>query len=633
MAELMNPWGLYLLAVFIPVIILYFLRPKPKDLHIPSLMFIMEIEHRRRFRSLFRRMLRDPLLIIQLVALGLVVAAVADPFYVSAESKSVSQDVVIVLDVSASMGAQGRLSQAKQAAASAVSDLGPADKVSIVLAENVPMVLLRQGEKNRALSLVENVGQKATPSGLGGAMLLGIDIIKGSSVQKRMYVISDFSSHVGMDPLAAQKAAFAEEISVKLIKVGGGGENAGIISARSGRTAGGCFAEAVVKNYGPERIIEASFKLGGRDAGATGKNIPANGSEAFYFSADCATSRLDGAVTIAPGGDLAADDSAYFVIPEASRASVLLIRERDSDEHLKYALESLGWVTLSESYPPIYPQDYSAYDVVIFQEAKAQNILKGTFLKLKDYVGGGGRLVVLGFQGLTDMDTSELEGLLPVEPIEVVRAGGRVTVKYRHEILADVDTGDISISKYVSADESQGALTILEAGGVPLVSVWEVGKGKAGYVGIMTNSSWSDFYLKPSFPIFWHNVVYWMNRDESAGNTVNFKTGEELPAPPDKEMRVTKPSGEIVSGKDVVLDEAGFYQVEGGQRAAASLLDEGESDIAYAISGESAEFDGGYSAISVEEEVQHELFWACAAAALALIIMEWFYYKRRGSLA
>ena len=43
---------------------------------------------------------------------------------------------------------------------------------------------------------------------------------------------------------------------------------------------------------------------------------------------------------------MAVDDSAYAVIPKTTDFSVLLIRQRDSNEHIKYALESLEGVTV-----------------------------------------------------------------------------------------------------------------------------------------------------------------------------------------------------------------------------------------------------------------------------------------------
>ena len=630
--EIMNQWAVYLFAVFIPVIILYLLRPKPKDLHVPSLMFIMEIEQRRRFRSLFRRILHDPLLLMQLLALALLIMAIADPFYSTQETIRVTKDVVVVIDVSASMQAGTRLEQAKSIAAAIISDFGPNDKVSLILAENVPLVLLRQGDKNKAQSLVDAIHPKATPTGLGGAILLASDIIKGSEVERGIYAVSDFSTYEGIDPIAAQRTAFSQGISVEFIKVGAPADNCGIISARSGRGPDYCFAEVLVKNYGVEKDVRADLALGGTNADSETKKIAAGATDLFRLSGRCSSDRQEAAISLSPVDGMPADDIVYQIIPEAPDLDVLLIREKSSDEHLKFALESLQGVTVSENFPPIYPDSYSGYDTVVFQDAKPENVLGGTFPQLKDFVEAGGRLIVVGFEGLTKIPIERLADLLPVDIAKLVVSDTVPSKRFSHEVLADVDLNEILAHRYLYADEKVGSVTILELAGNPALTVWDVGSGKAVYFGIGSSGNWSDFYLKPSFPIFWHNLIYWVNKDKTAGNVLNLRTGEEFSAG-EVEMRVRKPSGEVVIGTDIMVDEIGIYQNEGsGERAAASLLNDGESDVSYSIDAGSAQFQSDYNVTESQEEVVKELFWILAAVAVALLLIEWFYYKRRGSL-
>ena len=630
--ELMNEWAWYLFLVFVPVIILYLLRPKPKDLHIPSLMFIMEIEQRKRLRSLFKRILRDPLLLMQLLAMALIIAAVADPFYMTQETKRVNEDVVVVLDVSASMQAQGRFMQAKGIASSIISDLGRDDTVSVILAENVPIVLLRQGDKFKAQSLIESTNPKATPTGIGGAILLGSDIIKDSKVEKRIYVISDFSNYDGMNPVAAQKIAFANGISVEFMKVGSGGDNVGIISARSGRASGKCFAEGLAKNFGDYiKEVRVTLSIEGSPVDSTAKNIEAGGTEVFYISAGCAKEEQDAVLSL-EADDMPADDRAYMIIPEAVDIDVLLIKERDSDDHVKYALESLEDVTVFEANPPIYPEGYAGYETIVIQDVRESNILGGTFFELRNYLEEGTNLVVMSFNDLAEIPYEEFADVLPVVPLHTASSEITPKKRFNHEILNDVDLGEIVVRKYMYADERTGSITIAEIEGMPAITFWDSGNGKVVYVGVGSNATWSDFYLKPSFPIFWHNLMYWLNRGESAGRVLNFKTGEELPLLPDTEARVTTPLGETISGSDIMLDETGYYQVEGGQRAAASLLNERESDIAYSIDPESMQFKGGYEVSSIKEDVTNEMFWTLAVAALLILAAEWFYYKGRGTL-
>lgn len=630
--ELTTEWAQYLFALVVPVIILYLLRPRPKELHIPSLMFIVEIEQRRRFRSFFKKILKDPLLLMQLLGICLLVLAVAGPFYQSEETKKVTMDVAIAIDVSASMGAENRFNAAMGAADAIISELRPDDKVSIIIAENIPIVAIRQEDKVRARAALASVKQRATPSGMGGAILLASDIIKGSNVEKKVYAISDFSNYDGLDPLAAKRTAFASGVSVDLIKVGSGGENAGIIGSRPGRSLDKCFMEVLVKNYGAlERSVDASFMLDGQASDSVSKSIMPGSSEVFYLSSECSSGDHKAYVAISPPDAMLSDNYAYSLMPKSKGAKILLIRERGGSAYLKYALESLDGVQLEEAYPPVFPQDYGQYDAVVFQDASGQNILGGTFGEIRRYVEGGGSLVVLGFKGLLEVPPGDLEGLLPVAVIDESSSGAAPSQVFEHQILRDVDIGDAGLTRFLYADEQEGSITVAEIAGSPLITMWDLGGGKVIYAGFSMNTSWSDFYSKPSFPIFWYNVLYWLSGGDEAAKDANFKTGETLPSY-NETRRVRKPSGEVMEG-DILLDDAGFYEFIGsGEGFSASLLNEKESNITSLLDSGSSEVSSGYAQGTKVEKVNVDLFWLFAAAGLLVILAEWFYYKRRGSL-
>jgi hypothetical protein len=634
MMEFVNGWALYLSAVLIPIIILYLLKPKPKNMKIPSLMFIREIEQRRRFRSFFRRIMRDPLLLLQLLIFAIIIVAIMNPFYLTEEVRNVDQDVVLVLDISASMSAGNRFAEAKEIASSIISDLDDGDQVSLVLAENIPIVVLRKGNKDDARSVLNNVNVKSTTTGLGGAILLASDLLKESKVEKIVYVISDFSGSEGMNPEAAQKTAAADGIGVQFVRVGTGSDNVGIIASRSGRNANECFMEIIVRNYGQgEGSVDAVLELNGQSSDLGSKTISPGDSEVFYLSSNCFSMEYEAFARINNQDIMGVDDEAYAMIPSEMDLDVLLIRERESDEFIKFALESLRSVSLSESYPPIYPQDFGVYDTIIFQDAKPQNILEGIFPSLQAFVENGGNVIVLGFDNLEEVDKTKLDALLPVEVIDMLNMGGRPNVLFDHQIIKDIDLEEVSVRRIMQTDAKIGTITLAELGINPLLSHWELGSGKVVYLGLTGNSTENDFHLKPSFPIFWYQLIDWMNSEESIRKSENFRTGEQLPSLGEDAVQVRKPSGEVIEGLDIMLDEAGFYEVIGtGTRISASLLDEVESDISSFEEYSSVLITEGYDRETNREEVMNELFWMLAFMALVLILLEWFYYKRRGSL-
>jgi hypothetical protein len=630
--DFMYMWGLYAFIILVPIIVLYLLKPKPKEIRIPSVMFIMQVEQKRRFRSFFKKIIRDPILIIQILAVCALVLALANPFYVTEEVIQIDEDVAIVLDVSASMQSGGRFNQAKEIANLIISQLDSNDKVTLILAENIPVVLLRRGEKIEAEALVRDTYPKATSTGLGGAMLLASDIIKESKVDKKIYVISDFSSNVGMDPQGAQKQAFAKGISVEFLSVEGGKNNVAIISSRSGRSIDSCYLEVLVKNYGSEKSIGVKLTIDGREVDSLQRTISEGSSDVFGLSGKCTSSEHEAMAFITDLDDLDVDNYAYAIITASAEIDVLLIRERESEEYIRYALDALSGVAVSESYPPIYPQSYEEYEVVIFQEAETHNILAGTFPRLKNYVDEGGNLIVLGFEYLGKKSESELSGIVPVEAGEVKISSGNPSLHFDHEMLREVDIEEILVKKHLKAEEKIGTITLASMGGDPVITYWDMGNGGILYLGIVANSTWSDFYLKPSFPIFWNNILNWITRNELSSNIINFKTGEQLPILSDDAISLRTPSGKTMTGTTMLLDEAGFYQINGAHKLAVSLLDDMESDIEYRMDLSGAEISTGKDSFSSKEEIVNELFTLLALLGLCLVILEWFYYKRRGSL-
>jgi hypothetical protein len=636
--SLLNPWALYAFAVFIPLIILYLLRPKPKNLRIPSLMFIINMEQRKRFRSFMRHFFRDPLLLLQILILTLIILAVANPFYITEETKTVKQNVAIILDVSASMQATdlqpSRFSRARQIAGDIIDNLGDDDKVSLILAENLPIVVLRQGGKDQARSLLDSIGPKDTPTGTGNAILLARDILIDSKVARKIYVISDFSNYEGMDPVGAQKNAFADGIGVEFIRTNEGGQNLGITSARTLRQSGKCLAEAIVDNLGTaESTANLEFTMDGQIVDSKTGSIQPESSQMFSLAFPCSISEHEVRMNLRASDSLLTDNSAYFIIPEQKKYKTLLIRGQRSDEYVKFALESLQSVELKETTPPIFPHSFEDYDIVIFQDSEASSVLPGVFDGLKEFVEKGGGLIVMAFPDLAVIEREELNKVLPVLIQRVSASGGSPEITFDHQILRDMDFDKIHLESYLQADDRVGAVTLLKIGATPLLSYWEMGSGKVLYLGVSSNTSWSNFQLQPTFPIFWLQTIEWMEKESIVGETINFKTGEQLPITTNDTLRVIKPSGQTIRSRDIFLDEAGVYKIENlNKKVAASLLNERESDISSVVDAESLDISDEYIPESITEGVQKELYWILAAAVLALVLAEWFYYKGRGTL-
>jgi len=101
-----NPLALLGFLSLIPIVILYLIKPKPRDIKIPSLMFILDAERKEhRYETMLKKIIRDPLMLMQLLFLILLTLAMAAPFYTANETVR-ADHTVIIIDASASMQAE-----------------------------------------------------------------------------------------------------------------------------------------------------------------------------------------------------------------------------------------------------------------------------------------------------------------------------------------------------------------------------------------------------------------------------------------------------------------------------------------------------------------------------------------------
>ena len=113
-----NPTALLWAMLAVPVVVFYVLKIRLKRVPVSTVIFWRQLFDEKRPRSLWQRLRHLVSLLVQLALLGLMVAALAEPFF-SWEALS-ARRVVLVLDNSASMNATDveptRLARAKEEA-------------------------------------------------------------------------------------------------------------------------------------------------------------------------------------------------------------------------------------------------------------------------------------------------------------------------------------------------------------------------------------------------------------------------------------------------------------------------------------------------------------------------------------
>lgn len=635
-----NPWALAGLLLIFPILLLYLLKPKPKHVFFPSIMFIKRMEKTKRFSSILKRFIRDPLLILQLLVVCLLVASAANPRYNAVEQVDVVEHVVFVLDASASMKSSDvsptRFDKAKKTISDMLSGMDSQDRASIVLAESTPILAVHQVRAEDAMEALDKVSAADTPSNIGDAILYSIDIASKVNVAPKIVVVSDLSGQRGMDPNIARKRASNQNITVVFYDVSGSGENVGITSLtaerlRSEKTS--VLVSFSVGNYGqnPQRV-SSRILVDGVEKKTLSGDVAAGETELFSEEVGADYGEHNITVALANGGALKTDDAAYAVVPTADVKKVLFISNDEyGNQYIKYALESSEH-TVVESNPPVTPP-VSGFDVVVLGHFDETKILPGTFEGVKKLVSDGGVLVISASGRLPYLNNEILSELSPVTHKATIDGTAFVERNTNHEVVdeREVSFSETVLKRYLDVKPKDGAKTILSTkDGVPLLVYREYGRGVVVYVGISSNPEWTNFYYTSSYPIFWMRLIDWSTARKGELGVKSFSTGDFTP----KILNATivTPSRKTVPSTNILLDEVGYYALSAGGSTdyfAVNLADSVESNVTKKYASDSIESKVGYVGVE-KQRVLKNSFDAIAALVILLILFEAYYLRGRG---
>ena len=177
----LSPLALSLFALSVPLVLLYFLKVRRRERTVSSLLLWSTALRDREASTFFQRLHRDPLLLLQLLALLALALALARP--VATVMGQGARKVVVVLDTSASMKAQdvspSRFEVARAGALSLVRGLGEGAEVMVIEAGVQARPLLGGNRRveiqrcHRGISRGEGVSSRAAaganPHGRPGA--------------------------------------------------------------------------------------------------------------------------------------------------------------------------------------------------------------------------------------------------------------------------------------------------------------------------------------------------------------------------------------------------------------------------------------------------------------------------------
>jgi len=612
-----NPAGLYALLALIPFIILYLRRPKPKEKTIPSLMFFMRDRGATKFANFLKQILRNLLFLVQLAILLSIGFAVASPFFMS-EKAAAAEETVIVIDGSASMNAQlsgsstTRFSRALEDASSRLEG-----HVSIVLAANIPIVVLERGSASEAKKVLAGLKARATASHVGDSMISAGELIKDFP-HSRVVVLSDFQAIQGTDVLVAKRSLAARGAQVELINVVGSEEglnglsNVGFV----GLDVNKFQTTALVRNYdNAQRQVNIEITNGNQKIAPQQVILGPRSLEPFSFGTMHGSTTLK----ISQDDDMKTDNSLFISSP-AKKVKALLITNSDTS-FLMAALESSPNIELDIAFPPVVKS--FGYDVIIVHNASSQFMLPGFYREINRAVESGAGLVI------TSQDSLPAYVKQFSLPFSIAGTGNasRASVRVDNYLTKGVDFGVvgsyISIAPRGSSDSEFTSLVVADDGS-PLLGVYSKGSGKVFYYGIFDQSS--TFKSSYFYPIFWDNLVSFITGSEDIAS-FNVLTGRVDGI---SEQQVTTPSGELRTSR-LFFGDAGFYTV-GSKTVAANLLNEEESDIGSVQSLQLAGEDSKLLTSGVEAKGEVLLDSKLILAAVALLFAELLLIKLNGDL-
>ena len=259
----LSPLALAAFALSLPLVLLYFLKVRRRERRVSSLMFWEAVQRDREASTFFQRLQRDPLLILQILALLALSLALAKP--VATVMGEGSRKVVVVLDTSASMKARDvsptRFDAARGEAVQLVRRLREGAEVMVLEAGVQPTVTAAMSrDRDRAVAAIRSARPHDLPTRLIEAVRTARALV-GADPRAEIHVFTDGAFTLTRSPEI-------DDPRVHWVGVGRRSQNVGItnLSVRKGY-AGSFDYQAFVSlvNYTAEaQTFDFSLEVDGR---------------------------------------------------------------------------------------------------------------------------------------------------------------------------------------------------------------------------------------------------------------------------------------------------------------------------------------------------------------------------------
>jgi hypothetical protein len=357
--------------VFVPAIVaMYLLRLRRTETIVASTLLWRGLVADVEANAPWQRLRRSLLLAVQLLLAVLLVALAARP--VVERPAGLARDLVVVVDVSASMAATdvvpNRLAAAKQAAVDALAELPSGGTVSVVAAGRTARVVVNATtDLGRARTAIAALEPEPVRGDMGDALRLAAALAARSG-DAEILVATD---------AAGPAPNVRLDVPVRVLHVGRARHNQAIVAVAVRTTPSGVGRSLFVG------LVNTDLEAAQRRLVVSADGIPIEARDIFLDPQTRSEIVVDdlpdgiGAVEVALLGrdgaagtaadDLALDDRAWAVVPPVRLRRILLVSEGDP-----YLETALAYLPGTELYG-IRPADYGPatrpelFDLVIFE--------------------------------------------------------------------------------------------------------------------------------------------------------------------------------------------------------------------------------------------------------------------------
>lgn len=662
------PTALIAASIAVPLLLLlYFLKLRRQERKISSTLLWKKAIHDLQVNAPFQKLRRNLLLFLQLLVLLAVLFALAGP--IANFKRQPQQNVVLLMDQSGSMKTveadnRMRIEHAKDAAYRFIDGLTDDSRAMIVgFTDRARVICNFTSDKRKLKRQLEEIEADDGLSKIGEALQLAV-AYSSSLIDEKSGGVPGATEQASADlmlfsdgRISDTAEQFVTRARMRLTPIGKATDNVGIVGVSAKRNyerAGILSVFVEIENFGPKPVkSDVSLLVNGKPLAGPGsvREITLGPAAAFVSKEATTTASADersasrqtvifewrhdagGIVQVKLHREdaLMTDNMVYAPVDPPRDVRILAVSDRQIpkfylDRAFRLGLEIDGYECIgAEEYETadadrLTIDGRSAYDIVILDNHSTDRLPPG------NYIFFGGLPKIEGVRA----EENDVENQLIVLWNE------------QHPLLRSIQLDDLLIGRWHRLVLPDQAAPLIE-GEDSKVAAFLVDPGHR-YIIFAFDLLDSTFMFRSSFPMFMQNAVSYLAAGGLSDRSRLIYPGQtiSIPVPAGaREADIRRPDGGDEKfetlGRDILTyaktDRVGVYRATFDdpnrieESFAANIADSNESNIVPV-----GRFTIGAAEIATvegETEVNEPLWPWAVAAALAILMIEWWIYNRR----